>query len=51
VVKDAAERGVYIDGMSPVGHVEVLQDPKDYLYCLARTARISKSGAVVALTA
>ena len=47
---DVAARGVHIDGISLVVHVDVPQDHKDYLGRSSRTARAGESGAVVTLT-
>jgi superfamily II DNA/RNA helicase len=50
VATDVAARGIHVDGISLVVHVDVPQDHKDYLHRSGRTARAGESGAVVTLT-
>ncbi len=49
VTTDIASRGIHVDGISLVVHVDVSQDHKDYLHRSGRTARAGASGAVVTL--
>jgi superfamily II DNA/RNA helicase len=44
-----AARGIHVDGISLVVHVDPPKDPKDYLHRAGRTARAGESGAVVTL--
>ncbi|GAA4944266.1 DEAD/DEAH box helicase [Actinoplanes utahensis] len=49
VATDVAARGIHVDGISLVLHVDPPKDPKDYLHRAGRTARAGESGAVVTL--
>lgn len=49
VATDVAARGIHVDGVSLVVHVDPPTDPKDYLHRAGRTARAGESGAVVTL--
>ena len=49
VATDVAARGIHVDGVSLVVHVDAPADPKDYLHRAGRTARAGESGAVVTL--
>jgi superfamily II DNA/RNA helicase len=49
VATDVAARGIHVDGISLVVHVDPPKDPKDYLHRAGRTARAGESGAVVTL--
>ena len=49
VATDVAARGIHVDGISLVVHVDAPQDPKDYLHRAGRTARAGESGTVVTL--
>jgi len=49
VATDVAARGIHVDGISLVMHVDPPKDPKDYLHRAGRTARAGESGAVVTL--
>ncbi|WP_250002486.1 DEAD/DEAH box helicase [Actinoplanes sp. M2I2] len=49
VATDVAARGIHVDGISMVMHVDPPKDPKDYLHRAGRTARAGESGAVVTL--
>ena len=49
VATDVAARGIHIDGISLVVHVDAPTDPKDYLHRAGRTARAGESGTVVML--
>jgi superfamily II DNA/RNA helicase len=42
-------RGIHVDGISLVVHVDSPTDPKDYLHRAGRTARAGESGTVVTL--
>jgi superfamily II DNA/RNA helicase len=50
VATDVAARGIHVDGVSLVLHVDPPADPKDYLHRSGRTARAGESGTVVLLT-
>jgi len=50
VATDVAARGIHVDDVSLVVHVDAPQDPKDYLHRAGRTARAGESGVVVTLT-
>lgn len=50
VATDVAARGIHVDGISLVVHVDAPTDPKDYLHRAGRTARAGESGTVVTLT-
>jgi superfamily II DNA/RNA helicase len=50
VATDVAARGIHVDDVSLVVHVDPPQDPKDYLHRAGRTARAGESGVVVTLT-
>ena len=49
VATDVAARGIHVDGISLVVHVDVPTDHKDYLHRSGRTARAGEAGAVVTL--
>jgi superfamily II DNA/RNA helicase len=49
VATDVAARGIHVDGVSLVVHVDPPRDPKDYLHRAGRTARAGESGSVVTL--
>ena len=49
VATDVAARGIHVDGISLVVHVDPPKDPKEYLHRAGRTARAGESGAVVTL--
>jgi superfamily II DNA/RNA helicase len=49
VATDVAARGIHVDGITLVVHVDPPKDPKDYLHRAGRTARAGESGAVVTL--
>jgi superfamily II DNA/RNA helicase len=50
VATDVAARGIHVDDVSLVLHVDPPQDAKDYLHRSGRTARAGRSGTVVLLT-
>jgi superfamily II DNA/RNA helicase len=47
VATDVAARGIHVDGVSLVVHVDPPADPKAYLHRAGRTARAGESGTVV----
>lgn len=49
VATDVAARGIHVDGISLVVHVDSPAGPKDYLHRAGRTARAGESGTVVTL--
>jgi superfamily II DNA/RNA helicase len=49
VATDVAARGIHVDGVSLVVHIDPPNDSKDYLHRAGRTARAGESGAVVTL--
>ena len=49
VATDVAARGIHVDGVSLVVHVDPPNDPKDYLHRAGRTARAGESGAVATM--
>jgi superfamily II DNA/RNA helicase len=49
VATDVAARGIHVDGISLVVHVDPPRDSKDYLHRAGRTARAGESGTVVTL--
>jgi len=49
VATDVAARGIHVDGISLVVHVDSPADPKDYLHRAGRTARAGETGTVVTL--
>jgi superfamily II DNA/RNA helicase len=49
VATDVAARGIHVDGISLVVHVDPPQDHKDYLHRSGRTARAGESGRVVSI--
>jgi superfamily II DNA/RNA helicase len=49
VAPDVAARGIHVDGISLVVHVDAPTDHKDYLHRSGRTARAGEAGAVVTL--
>ena len=50
VATDVAARGIHVDGVSLVVHVDAPADHKDYLHRAGRTARAGSSGTVVTLS-
>lgn len=50
VATDVAARGIHVDDVSLVVHVDAPTDPKDYLHRAGRTARAGESGVVATLT-
>jgi superfamily II DNA/RNA helicase len=50
VATDVAARGIHVDDVSLVLHIDPPQDGKDYLHRSGRTARAGESGVVVLLT-
>jgi len=49
VATDVAARGIHVDSVSLVVHIDPPKDPKDYLHRAGRTARAGESGTVVTL--
>lgn len=49
VATDVAARGIHVDDVSLVLHVDPPADPKDYLHRSGRTARAGSSGVVVTI--
>jgi superfamily II DNA/RNA helicase len=49
VATNVAARGIHVDGVSLVVHVDPPNDSKDYLHRAGRTARAGESGTVVTL--
>ena len=49
VATDVAARGIHVDNIGLVVHVDPPVDPKDYLHRAGRTARAGESGTVVTL--
>jgi superfamily II DNA/RNA helicase len=49
VATDVAARGIHVDGISLVVHVDPPKDAKDYLHRAGRTARAGESGRVATL--
>ncbi|WP_280232782.1 DEAD/DEAH box helicase [Nocardia cyriacigeorgica] len=49
VATDVAARGIHVDDISLVVHVDPPADPKDYVHRAGRTARAGATGAVVTL--
>jgi superfamily II DNA/RNA helicase len=49
VATDVAARGIHVDNVSLVVHVDPPKDAKDYLHRAGRTARAGESGAVATL--
>jgi superfamily II DNA/RNA helicase len=49
VATDVAARGIHVDDISLVVHIDPPADPKDYLHRAGRTARAGESGTVVTL--
>ncbi|MBW8807132.1 MAG: DEAD/DEAH box helicase, partial [Catenulisporales bacterium] len=49
VATDVAARGIHVDGIDLVLHVDPAGDAKDYLHRAGRTARAGESGTVVTL--
>ncbi|WP_344167720.1 DEAD/DEAH box helicase [Pilimelia columellifera] len=49
VATDVAARGIHVDGVTLVLHVDPPRDPKDYLHRAGRTARAGESGSVATL--
>jgi superfamily II DNA/RNA helicase len=50
VATDVAARGIHVDDVSLVLHLDPPADPKDYLHRSGRTARAGESGVVVVLS-
>ncbi|HEV7204571.1 MAG TPA: DEAD/DEAH box helicase [Jatrophihabitans sp.] len=50
IATDVAARGIHVDDVSLVLHVDPPADPKDYLHRSGRTARAGESGVVVVLS-
>ncbi|MDT4927431.1 MAG: hypothetical protein QOF92_298 [Pseudonocardiales bacterium] len=50
IATDVAARGIHVDDVSLVLHVDPPADPKDYLHRSGRTARAGESGVVVLLS-
>ena len=51
VATDVAARGIHVDGVSLVVHIDPPRDPKDYVHRAGRTARAGAEGAVVTIVA
>jgi superfamily II DNA/RNA helicase len=49
VATDVAARGIHVDDISLVVHVDPPPDPKDYMHRAGRTARAGASGTVITL--
>ncbi len=49
VATDVAARGIHVDDISLVVHVDPPADPKDYLHRAGRTARAGATGTVITL--
>jgi superfamily II DNA/RNA helicase len=49
VATDVAARGIHVDDVSLVVHVDPPADPKDYLHRAGRTARAGQAGVVVTM--
>lgn len=49
VATDVAARGIHVDNVSLVVHIDPPADPKDYLHRAGRTARAGETGSVVTL--
>lgn len=49
VATDVAARGIHVDGVTLVVHVDPPKDSKDYLHRAGRTARAGESGSVATL--
>jgi superfamily II DNA/RNA helicase len=49
IATDVAARGIHVDGVSLVLHVDPPADPKHYLHRAGRTARAGEAGTVVTL--
>ena len=49
VATDVAARGIHVDGVTLVVHIDPPGDPKDYLHRAGRTARAGEEGKVVTL--
>ena len=49
VATDVAARGIHVDGISLVVHVDTPADHKDYLHRAGRTARAGEAGTVITL--
>jgi superfamily II DNA/RNA helicase len=50
IATDVAARGIHVDDVSLVLHIDPPADPKDYLHRSGRTARAGESGVVVVLS-
>jgi superfamily II DNA/RNA helicase len=51
VATDVAARGIHVDGVSLVVHIDPPKDPKDYVHRAGRTARAGAEGTVVTIVA
>ena len=49
IATDVAARGIHVDGVDLVLHVDPPRDPKDYLHRAGRTARAGQTGIVASL--
>ena len=49
IATDVAARGIHVDGIDLVVHLDPPRDSKDYLHRAGRTARAGQTGAVVSL--
>ena len=49
IATDVAARGIHVDGIDLVVHVDLPADHKDYLHRSGRTARAGESGKVISL--
>ena len=51
VATDVAARGIHVDGVACVIHLDLPDDPKDHVHRSGRTARAGSSGVVITLVA
>lgn len=51
VATDVAARGIHVEGVTLVVHVDPPKDPKDYVHRAGRTARAGERGTVVTIVA
>jgi superfamily II DNA/RNA helicase len=51
VATDVAARGIHVDGVACVVHLDLPDDPKDHVHRSGRTARAGQSGVVITLVA
>lgn len=51
VATDVAARGIHVDGVACVIHLDLPDDPKDHVHRSGRTARAGQSGVVITLVA